>query len=441
MQGNEIKQEIRQHLRKSFSETALERWYDPLVLHTNGNDKSLCVDFPHAFFADWFAQSVQEVFEKRLHEYLGTGWILVYGNSSGAFASAPRIESKNLDFPFGAEFTFDTFISNQKNYFPIISAKEVAKNTEAVFNPFLITGESGSGKSHLLKALANEVSKRKNGDSVFFGTIEDLYNVYNVQYNGELLEARNTIFEYDYFFLDDIQDLSRYKKFQLELITIFNHFYDHKRQMAFCCSERIPAYDFLDQKLKSRLEWGLQVNLKQPDIDVRIRFIEQISKDKKIALSKDQVIDLARRFEDIRFLRGILLKMYAYTQFVHKDLTKDDYKRILKQTTGSQMRQVKPEMVMNIVSEHFELSPGDLTGKSRTGYIVRARQIAMLICRELMNSSYPALGRMFGGRDHSTALYAIKKIQKLQKVDKDTKRVVEALKKKCLKAAEEWAKD
>jgi chromosomal replication initiator protein len=368
--------------------------------------------------------------------------MLVYNNSCGHLASSQkRTESKNLDFPFGAEFTFDTFISNQKNYFPIITAKEVAKNAEAVFNPFIITGESGSGKSHLLKAVANEISKRNGGDSVFLGSVEDLYNVYNVQFNGEAMDARNTIFEYQYFFLDDIQDLSRYKKFQSELIALFNFFYDNKRQMAFCCSERIPAYDFLDQKLKSRLEWGLQVNLKEPDIDVRIKFIDQICRDKKITLTKDQVIDLARRFEDMRFLRGILLKFYAYTQFVHKDLTKEDFKRILKQTTGKQMRQVKPEIVIGIVAEHFELSPEDLTGKARTGYIVRARQIAMLICRELMNSSFPALGRMFGGRDHSTALYAIKKIQKLQSVDKDTKRTVEALKKKCLQAAEEWARD
>jgi chromosomal replication initiator protein len=442
MQGSEIKQEIRQHLLKTFSESALERWYDPLVLNPGDNDRNIVVEFPHHFFGDWFAQSIQDVFEKHLHEYLGPGWVLVYNNSDvRATNSQARAETKSLDFPFGPEFTFDGFITNRKNYFPLVTAQEVAKKDEAVFNPFIITGESGSGKSHLLKAIANEISKWNGHEKIFLGTVEDLYNLYNTFYNGEVIEAQNNIFEYKYFFLDDLQDLSRYKNFQAELIVLFNFFYDHKKQMGFCCSDRIPVYDFLDPKLKSRLEWGLQVNLKKPDLDVRIKYIERTCAEKKITLNKDQIIDLARRFEDLRFLRGILLKIYAFMQYIHKDLTQKDLQRIIKQTTGGKAAPVKPETVLEVVADHFELDPAEVTGKARTGHIVKARQIAMFICRDLLNSSFPTLGRIFGGRDHSTALYAVKKIQQLQSVDKETKRTVETLKKKCLQAAESRAGD
>jgi chromosomal replication initiator protein len=430
-----LKESIRKHLAQSHSAGDLKRWFDPLRLDLCGEEKCLCVLFPHPFFGEWFARSIQDRFEEQLRLLLGPGFAVRYmtpeakaaaGNGNG------RGESKAIDFPFGHQFTFDSFIANRKNDFPLATAREVAKSADVVFNPFLLSGPSGSGKTHLLKSLANEISKRTGPEKVFFGTLEDLYKVYHVTCRNDLFAARTTLQKYSHLLVDDFQLLKKYRSFQSELITLFNSFYDARRQMIFCCTERLAAMDFLDPKLRSRLEWGLLVTLKEPDLDIRLRYVERQCKAKRIALSREQIMTLAQRFTDLRFLQGILLKFYAYKEFVHKDCNGQEFDQILAQTAGAEKRNVSPEAILETVAAHFAVELKDILGAKRHQGIVRARQMAMYLCRELVGSSYPALGRLFGGRDHSTALYAVQKVGVLVREDQEVKKLAAALKKKCL---------
>lgn len=377
---------------------------------------------------------MQERFEQELHGFFGPGYVLNYENptSSAEVTEAKQGNSKPIDFPFGHQFTFETFITNKKNFFPLTTAREVAKQNNIIFNPFIVSGEAGSGKTHLIKAIANEVSKKFNPDSVFFGSVEDLYNLYNGDFENDRFKARNHIYKFRFMFIDEFQLIKKYKGFQSDLINLFNYFYDNKKQMIFCCSDKLPSYEFLDPKLKSRLEWGLIVNLKQPDLDIRVRYIEQYCRLKRISLSREQVLNLAQRFTDLRFLQGILLKFYAYKEFVNKTFTDKDFEQILSQTAGTTKKQIRPEIIIETVSEHFEVDKKDLVGTRRHHRVVRARQIAMFLCRELIGSSYPTLGRLFGGRDHSTALYAIKKINKIQEDNAEMKNIITLLKRKCI---------
>lgn len=434
-----LKETLRQHLTQSCSDGELKRWYDPLRIDMCEDGKRLCVHFPHAFFAEWFARSVQDRFEEQLRLFFGPGHAVRYVNSSPGSAPAGddgRGADKAIDFPFGHQFTFENFLTNKKNYFPLATAREVAKNPEVIFNPFIICGCAGSGKTHLLKSVANEVSKRNNPDAVFFGNIEDLYNVYQVNFKNDSFAARNHLCRYKYLLVDEFHLLKRYKNFQAELINLFNFFYDNKQQMIFSCADRLTGYDFLDPKLKSRLEWGLIVNLKEPDLDIRIRYIEKQCKAKKLPLNKEQVLTLAQTFADLRFLQGILLKLYAFKEFVHKDFTDRDFQQILSQTAAPPVHNITPEAVIDTVARHFEVEVRDVTGAKRHHRIVRARQMAMYLIRDLLGASFPALGRLFGNRDHSTALYAVKKIGQLQKDSPEVKKLVTILKKKCQTGAE-----
>ena len=431
-----LKETLRQHLIQSHSEVDLKRWYDPLRIEMGDDGKCLCVVFPHAFFAEWFARSMQDRFEEQLHLFLGPGHMVRYvnplpGNCAAEELRGSGISDKTIDFPFGHQFTFDNFLSNKKNYFPLATAREVAKNPEVIFNPFIICGGPGSGKTHLLKSIANEISKRHSQDSVFYGTVEDLFNLYQVTYKNDSFAARSHLCRFKYLLVDEFHLLKRYKQFQTELINLFNFFYDNKQQMIFSCPDRLPSYDFLDPKLKSRLEWGLIVNLKEPDLDIRIRYVEKQCRTKKLPLSKEQVLTLAQTFADLRFLQGILLKFYAFKEFVHKDFTDRDFQQILSQSASPPVQNVTPEMVIETVARHFEVEVRDVTGTKRHHRIVRARQMAMYLIRDLMGSSFPSLGRLFGNRDHSTALYAVKKIGQLQKDSPEVKKIVTILKKKC----------
>ncbi len=429
-----MKNELRNNLLNTCSDSDLIRWFDPINIEVSDDTGFVMVTFPHAFFGQWFKSSIQDKFEEQLGLFLGSGFSVSYSNngSSGSQSAVKISDTKKIDFPFGHKFTFENFLTSKKNYFPLASAKEVTKVENVAFNPFVICGKSGSGKTHLLKAVANEISKKIDRDKIFIGTIDDIQNIYSVRFSGDPMRARNYFFDFEYFFLDDLKQLRKYENLQQELISIFNNFYENGKQMVFSCSDKLASYDFLDPNLKSRLEWGLIVTLKRPDLEIRANYIQRQCKLKKLPLTKDQILTLSQRFQDFRYLQGIIIKLTAFRELVRKNMDDRDFENILNNTEEKTDETLTPEFIIKSVSTHFNLKPSDLTGSKRHKITAYARQIAMYLCRELLGISYPALGRIFGGKDHSTVLYSVKKIQELQRDDKVLKRLLIDLKSMCL---------
>lgn len=429
-----MKQSLRTHLLQTNSEEDLRRWFDPLQFEYDAENKRVTVGFPHAFFAKWFENEIQDRFEAQLNLYLGTGYVVSYRDNGtpdrGKGVQASTVV-KRIDFPFGQEFTFDTFLINKKNYFPIASAKEVAKQSGSLFNPFIICGPGGSGKTHLIKSVGNEISKKHDYSKIFLGTMDELNSLYTIQFRGDPFRARNHLFEYDFLFLDDFHKIREYPHFQQELVNIFNHFYDNKKQMVIACRDKVTSYDFLDESLQSRLGWGLIVTLKEPDLEIRVGYIQRQCRLKRLNLSKEQILTLAQRFTDFRYLQGILLKLFAFKELVKKELTQKDFQHILSNTEEKATDDLTPKKIMSVVSEHFNIHVKDLTGSKRHQNIAQARQVAMFLCRTMLNTSYPSLGRAFGGKDHSTVLYSVKKIDQLQEDDLELKQLLKTLKQKC----------
>lgn len=431
-----MKNGLRNHLLQTCSETELKRWFDPIKIDISDETGEVLVTFPHAFFGNWFRDSIQSRFEEQLATFLGNGFSVSYSHNgshaSAEPANAATAETTRIDFPFGHNFTFENFIVGKKNFFPLASAREVARLEAVTFNPFVICGKNGSGKSHLMKAIANETSKRVESDRIFLGNIDDVKSVYSVKFSGDSFKARNYFFSFDYIFVDDFQTIRKYDELQQEMISIFNNFYENGKQMVFCCNDKLVTYDFLNPNLKSRLEWGLIVTLKRPDLEIRTSFIQKQCKLKKIPLSKDQILTLSQKFQDFRYLQGILIKLSAFRELVRKNLDQKDFEHILNNTEEKTDHDLTPEYIIQAVADHFDLSPADLKGNKRHQSIVRPRQMAMYLCRNLLGVSFPALGRTFGGKDHSTVLYSVKKIEESQKVNEETKNLLITLKDKCL---------
>ncbi|QGY39502.1 chromosomal replication initiator DnaA [Pseudodesulfovibrio cashew] len=428
-----MKQALRKHLLQTNSNSDLKRWFDPLHFEYEPEGKRVVVGFPHAFFAKWFESEVQDRFEAQLNLFLGNGYLVSYRDNGAVDrpAGAPPEVVKRIDFPFGQEFTFESFLINKKNYFPVASAKEVAKQSGSLFNPFIICGPGGSGKTHILKSVGNEISKNSDYSKIFMGTMDELNSLYTIQFKGDPFRARNHLFEYDFLFLDDFHKIREYPHFQQELINIFNHFYDNKKQMVLACRDKVTSYDFLDDGLQSRLGWGLIVTLKKPDLEIRVGYIQRQCKVRRLTLTKEQVLTLAQRFTDFRYLQGILLKLFAFKELVKKELTEKDFQHILSNTEEKATDDLTPKKIMGVVSEHFNIRVGDLTGTKRHQHIALARQVAMFLCRQMLNTSYPSLGRAFGGKDHSTVLYSVKKIKQMQEDDNELKQLLKTLKTKC----------
>ncbi len=415
-------------------EDELKRWFDPLHFVYSKENKRVTVGFPHAFFARWFENEIQDKFEAQLNMFLGNGYLVSYRDNGSADRS-PGVQTskmvKRIDFPFGQESTFDNFLINKKNYFPIASAKEVSKQSGSLFNPFIICGSSGSGKTHLLKSVANEISKKNDYSTIFMGTMNEINSLYTIRFKGDYFRARNHLFEYDFLFVDDFQKIRDYPHFQNELINIFNHFYENKKQMVFACRDKVTSYDFLDESLQSRLGWGLIVTLKEPDLEIRVGYIQQQVRLKRLNLNKEKILTLAQKFTNFRYLQGILLKLFAFKELVNNKLTQKDFEHILANTEEKTTDDLTAARILAVVSEHFNVHIKDLTGTKRHQNIAHARQVAMFLCRHMLNASYPSLGRTFGGKDHSTVLYSVKKIEQLQEDDFELKQLLKTLKNKC----------
>jgi chromosomal replication initiator protein len=409
-------------LERAFSAEELGRWRSSLGLSVEGG--VLTVRFPHKYFADWFDSHARRRFEDALRD---TGLTLAYECRTGSRAPVlPEARPAGEPLPFGSEYIFDNFLANTKNYFPLASAQEVAQSDDAPYNPFVLCGESGSGKSFLLRAIAN--ARSENGrDGIHLAGIDDLHELFSSR-----PDARKFLMSMRFLAVDDLQEIERYPYLQGEMLALFDHFHLHRKQMVFACSGKVSAFTFLTPKLKSRLEWGLTVTLKAPDLDIRTQYVQSRCRERRLDLPKDRVLLLAQRFPDLRNLEGCLLKLWAYRELVHDQISDEEFDNILNYLDDRSVTSLSVGQIIDAVCAQFGLSTEEILSAGRRHELVFARQVAMFLCRRHLGLSFPELGRAFGGRDHSTALYSCRKVEQLQRDDKSIKSMLQALTEKCL---------
>lgn len=414
--------EVEAALARAFSAEELGKWRPSLGLGVENS--VLTVRFPHRYFADWFEQHARPRFEQAL---AGSGLSIAYEcRDSGRSRIVRESRPDGQELPFGSEFIFDNFLVNNKNHFPLASAQEVAQSQKAPYNPFLLCGESGSGKSFLLRAIANAHSERA-GDGIYVGSIEDLHELYSSR-----SDARKFLMSMQLLAVDDLQEIARYRYLQAELLALFDHFHLRHKQMVFACTGKVGGFTFLAPKLKSRLEWGLSVMLKAPDLDIRTQYALSRCRERRLELSRDRVLLLAQRFADLRNLEGCLLKLWAYRELVSEQISDEEFDNILNYLDDRATAGLSVQQILDTVCAEFKLKPEEILSAGRRHDLVFARQVAMYLCRKHLGLSFPELGRAFGGRDHSTALYSCRKVEQLQRDDKSIKNMLHELSDKCL---------
>ncbi|MCL1985123.1 MAG: DnaA/Hda family protein, partial [Betaproteobacteria bacterium] len=300
----------------------------------------------------------------------------------------------------------------------------VSKASKTPYTPFVVYGQSGAGKSHLLGAIANAL--RCNGKDLYFGGIAYLERI-------TAAPGRHALIPEQYVFMDDAQRILACHDTQDALAALIDMFQASGKLLALSFDAHPAQYAGLGQKLRSRLVSGLVMEIKRPDMDIRRQYVQRKNTAHNLGLSKEQILALSHRYQDIRSIDGALARLVAYRDLVPEqgtDAAPPDISSILDR--GGEHSFLMPVSIILTVAREFSLPPEELTGKNKDKTVSLARHIAILLCRELLGLSLIQTGRIFAGRDHSSVLYSIKKVKQLQESDKVMNKRVEDLRKLCL---------
>jgi chromosomal replication initiator protein len=334
-----------------------------------------------------------------------------------AAPSAPRRHST-----LRQDYIFENFIVGDNNRFTFNASEAVAKSPARVYNPLLIYGGVGLGKTHLMHAIGNYVFKNSPEKKVICITAEEFTNEFiQMIHDRSTHEFKNKYRNADVLLIDDIHFFQNKPGVQEELFHTFNALYDSERQMVFTLDRHVKELKDFSDRLKSRFDKGLIVDVQPPMYETRVAILKQklIQTGKNVNVA-DEVVDLVANnvSSNVRDLEGCLTKLTAYAELVHKDLTVDIAKNLLKEMFNtSRHSAITVDSIIRMVADFFKLSLSDLKGKKRNKNIALARQVAMYVIREVTEYSTTEIGIEFGGRDHTTVMHSCQKIEQMVKFD------------------------
>lgn len=347
-------------------------------------------------------------------------------------AKAPRSEDSGS--PLDSRFTFDTFVVGKPNELAHAAARRVAEGGPVAFNPLFLHGGVGLGKTHLMHAIAHELQSRSPElDVIYLSAEQFMYRFITALRDRKIMDFKSLLRSVDVLLVDDVQFIAGKDSTQEEFFHTFNALVDAGKQIIISADRAPGEIKDLEARIKSRLQCGLVVDLHPTDYELRLGVL-QAKVDNNTALYPDIKIAagvlefLAHRIStNVRVLEGALTRLFAFASLVGKDITLDLAADCLADIIKQQERKVSIDEIQRKVAEHYLIRLSDLLGPRRVRTLARPRQVAMYLCKELTKRSFPEIGRSFGGRDHTTVMHGIKRIEELMQKDSQLADDVELL--------------
>ena len=329
------------------------------------------------------------------------------------------------------KYTFDSFVIGSSNRFAHAAALAVAEAPAQAYNPLFIYGHTGLGKTHLLHAVANFVTDHGGGLTCRYVTSETFMNDFINSLRDKRIEGFKQRYRtYDVLLIDDVQFFEHKERIQEEFFHTFNSLYEAGRQIVMS-SDRPPRdISTLEERLRSRFEWGLITDIQPPDLETRIAILRKKVKNDQIEIREPELLTFiaSRVSTNIRELEGALTRVVAFSSLTGRPLSVDLAQDVLKDVfPQGESAQISIERIQELVCERFSVTMQELTGDRRSQNIVYPRQVAMYLSRELTDSSLPKIGKEFGGRDHTTVIHATSKIARLIREDRSVYNLVQEL--------------
>jgi chromosomal replication initiator protein len=318
-------------------------------------------------------------------------------------------------------FTFDTFVEGKSNELAKAAARQVAENAGKSYNPLLLYGGVGLGKTHLMQAVGNFILSRHPGATVvYLHSQRFVQDMVTALQKGTMQEFMNYYRSVDALLIDDIQFFANKLTSQENFFHVFNSLLERGQQMVLTCDRYPREIDGLEERLKSRFVWGLTVAVEPPELETRVAILMKKAELDGVALSSDVAFFIAERVRsNVRELEGCLKRVIANARFTGSLITIDQVKQSLRDLLAIQERQVSIDNIQRAVADYFKIKLSDLLSKRRNRTVARPRQMAMCLAKEFTSHSLPEIGEAFGGRDHTTVLHACRKIAELRESNAD----------------------
>jgi chromosomal replication initiator protein len=434
-------------LRRNISQKKFDLWFSGMRC-TQLDDGRVELVFEDSFQLEWIQANYRHLIDAGIETVFGKGVEIAFKVEASSRTLAPTAPVPTVEFdgpavapaapseapPEGIslnpQYTFDSFIVGPSNQLGSAAARAVADAPAGSYNPLFLHGATGLGKTHLLQAICHRAMERRPDLKVLYLSSEAFVNQFIAAIEaGELDRFRYKHRSVDLLLIDDVHLLAHKDRTQEEFFHTFNTLYNERRQIVLssdCAPTEIPT---LRDRLVSRFEWGLVAEIAQPHYETRFAILQRKARDRGVELPHDVLSFLAERIErNIRELEGAITKVLGYAELFGKPIDLDLARQALRETGEGGSRPVtRTEEIMTVVCRHYGVTSADVRGRRRTQSIVEPRQVFMFLARKHTNMSFEEIGRSCGGRDHSTVLYAVRKVEKRVATDSGLARTLDDL--------------
>ncbi|MBW2452068.1 MAG: chromosomal replication initiator protein DnaA [Deltaproteobacteria bacterium] len=447
--SSKLWQDTLAELELNLSPQHFSTWIKPLKLVKIEKDL-IVLEVPNRFVLDWVKENYGKLIQKILADLSAISYNLQFDVTGQARLQLADINAESAgpntiqqskrqslpsqhthtDLNLNRKYVFKEFVSGSSNQFAYAAAMAVANNPATTYNPLFIYGGVGLGKTHLINAIGNAVLKKNPGMRVCYYTSEKFMNelINSLRYN-RMDEFRKKFRSMDILLIDDIQFIAGKERTQEEFFHTFNSLYESHKQIVVTSDKFPKEIPGLEERLRSRFEWGLIADIQPPDVETKQAILKMKAEQNRIHLPEDVALFLASSVcSNVRELEGYLVRIGAFASLTATSISLDMAKNVLKDILVEKNRELTVEEIIKHVSNHFNVKISDLKSAKRLKAVVLPRQIAMFLARQLTSSSYPEIGERFGGKDHSTIIHAIRKIDKLMESDYQLRNSIESLK-------------
>ncbi|MCP4486687.1 MAG: chromosomal replication initiator protein DnaA [Gammaproteobacteria bacterium] len=424
---NSIWQQCISCLEGEISEQQLNTWILPLQVEQEFNILKLLA--PNRFVMDWvrkhFLERIQELVSslddsKSISVNLSIGTQTRLSPQLTQAAAKPAGLRSNPATGLSGTQLFANFVEGKSNQLARAASIQVSNNPGSEYNPLYIYGGVGLGKTHLMHAIGNQIKHNNPQGNVLYVNCERFVSDYvKAVQHSKVNEFKNSYRSLDALLIDDIQFLADKNRSQEEFFHTFNSLHEARAQMVISCDRYPKEIDGLEDRIQSRLGWGLAVDIKPPDLETRVAILNSKAELSEVIVPDDVAFFIAERFKsNIRELEGALKRVIAHSRFTGQQISLDFTRLALKELLAVQDKPITIDMIQKLVVEYYKIRLSDLLSSRRNRSITRPRQIAMSLTKALTRHSLPEIGSAFGGRDHTTVLHACRKIEQLRREDR-----------------------